>query len=203
MPTSNAGHCLFAGIASPERARRVAAYLTNKGSFTGWGIRTVVSTAVRYNPMSYHNGSVWPHDNAMIAAGFARYGLEEEATMILAGLLDASLFFDFHRLPELFCGFDRRAGEAPTLYPVACNPQVWAAGAVFLVLQSSLGLSVRGCERRLLFSTQALPGFLGEITIRRLRVGDASVDLSITQKGKHVGVNILQKRGLLLVFFFQ
>src|SRR5213075_1138820 len=140
--TSNAGHCLFAGIASQEHARRVATTLTEETSFSGWGIRTVASSEARYNPMSYHNGSVWPHDNALIAAGFGRYGFKESAAMVLAGLLDASLFFDLHRLPELFCGFPRRAGESPTLYPVACAPQAWAAGAVFLLLEACLGLSV-------------------------------------------------------------
>jgi glycogen debranching enzyme len=129
--SSNAGHCLYAGIASPERAKRVAATLTSAGSFSGWGIRTIAEGEARYNPMSYHNGSVWPHDNSMIAAGFARYGMAAEPAMILNGLLDASVFFDLHRLPELFCGFGRRPGEAPILYPVACAPQAWASGAVF------------------------------------------------------------------------
>src|SRR5438270_1432607 len=131
--TSNAGHCLFAGIATQEHARRVAATLTDEASFSGWGIRTVATSEARYNPMSYHNGSVWPHDNSLIAAGFARYDLRESTASVLAGLLDASLFLDLHRLPELFCGFPRRPGEAPTLYPVACAPQSWASGAVFLL----------------------------------------------------------------------
>jgi glycogen debranching enzyme len=121
--TSNAGHCLFTGIATQEHAQRVANTLTDERSFSGWGIRTVASGEARYNPMSYHNGSVWPHDNSLIAAGFARYELKESAAMVLAGLMDASLFFDLHRLPELFCGFPRRPGESPTLYPVACAPQ--------------------------------------------------------------------------------
>lgn len=160
VPTSNPGHCLFAGIASLERARRVAATLTNGNSFSGWGIRTVAAATARYNPMSYHNGSVWPHDNSLIAAGFARYGLKKEAAKILTGLLDASLFFDLHRLPELFCGFPRRPGEGPTLYPVACSPQTWAAGAVLLLLQSSLGLQPCAPQRRLLLSKPVLPEFL-------------------------------------------
>jgi glycogen debranching enzyme len=197
--TSNAGQCLFTGIASPERARQVAATLTNDESFSGWGIRTVASSEVRYNPMSYHNGSVWPHDNAIIAAGFARYGLENEAAKILGGLLDASLFFDFHRLPELFCGFTRRPGESPTFYPVACSPQAWAAAAVFLILQSSLGLSARACEKRLALFTPVMPGFLQKITIRRLRVGDASVDISLTAAAGSAGVNVLRKEGELEV----
>src|SRR5438876_7151050 len=118
--TSNAGHCLYAGIAGPEQARRDANTLMAAQSFSGWRVRTVAASEARFNPMSYHNGSIWPHDNALIAAGFGRYGFKESAAMVLAGLLDASLFFDLHRLPELFCGFPRRAGESPTLYPVAC-----------------------------------------------------------------------------------
>ena len=125
--TSNAGHCLFAGIATEEHARRVATTLTDETSFSGWGIRTVASNEARYNPMSYHNGSIWPHDNSLIAAGFARYELKGSVAMVLAGMMDASIFFDLHRLPELFCGFPRRPGEAPTLYPVACAPQAWAS----------------------------------------------------------------------------
>ena len=115
---SNAGHALFAGIAQPERARQVAELLLNDDSFSGWGIRTLAASEARYNPMSYHNGSVWPHDNAMIAAGMARYGMSQRALTITSGLFEASRSFDLHRMPELFCGFNRRPGEGPTLYPV-------------------------------------------------------------------------------------
>ncbi len=196
--TSNAGHCLFAGIVSAERARRVAATLTDETSFSGWGIRTVATSEARYNPMSYHNGSVWPHDNSLIAAGFARYDLKEAAAAILAGLLDASLFFDLHRLPELFCGFPRRPGESPTLYPVACAPQAWASAAVFLLLEACLGLNVSAPERRVTFSKPILPRFLQQVTIRRLRVGDARVDLLLTRHDEgDVGVNVLRREGEL------
>jgi glycogen debranching enzyme len=198
--TSNAGHCLFAGIATEKHARRVATTLTDESSFSGWGVRTVASTEARYNPMSYHNGSVWPHDNALLAAGFARYGLRESAAMVLAGLLDASLFFDLHRLPELFCGFPRRPGESPTLYPVACAPQAWASGAVFLLLQASLGLSVLAPEQKLVFSKPLLPAFLPRVSIRDLKVGDARVDLLLTRHDEgDVGVNVLRRHGVLEV----
>jgi glycogen debranching enzyme len=196
--TSNAGHCLFAGIASAEHARRVAATLTDETSFSGWGIRTVATSEARYNPMSYHNGSVWPHDNSVIAAGFARYDLKESAATVLAGLLDASLFFDLHRLPELFCGFPRRPGEAPTLYPVACAPQSWASGAVFLLLEACLGLSVSASERRLTFSKPILPRFLQQVTIRGLKVADGRADLLLTRHDEgDVGVNVLRREGAL------
>ena len=173
----------------------MVAGLINEDGFSGWGVRTVAAGTTYYNPMSYHNGSVWPHDNALIAAGFARYGLQQEAAKILAGLLGASLFFELHRLPELFCGFPRRPGEGPTLYPVACSPQAWAAGAVFLILQSSLGLEARGSERRLLLTTPVLPEFLQTVTIRRLRIGDSLVDLSLTRNEQQVDLQILGKEG--------
>ena len=197
--TSNAGHCLFAGIASDERARCVAATLTDEASFSGWGIRTVAAQEVRYNPMSYHNGSVWPHDNALIGAGFTRFGLKDEAAKVVTALFDASLFFELHRLPELFCGFARRVGEGPTSYPVACAPQAWAAGAAFLLLQACLGLSVLGLERRLVFSGPVLPEFLEQVTIRNLRIGEACVDLSLTRDKEDVRVDVLRKQGDLKI----
>jgi glycogen debranching enzyme len=196
--TSNAGQCLFTGIASEEHARRVTATLTDESSFSGWGVRTLAASEARYNPMSYHNGSVWPHDNALIAEGFSRYDLKSSAAMVLAGLLDASLFFDLHRLPELFCGFPRRPGESPTLYPVACAPQAWASGAVFLLLQACLGLNVFAPERRLEFSKPFLPPFLPQVSIRDLKIGDASVDLLLTRHDEgDVGVNVLRRNGSL------
>ena len=176
----------------------MAATLTDEASFSGWGIRTVATSEARYNPMSYHNGSVWPHDNSLIAAGFARYDLRESTATVLAGLLDASLFLDLHRLPELFCGFPRRPGEAPTLYPVACAPQSWASGAVFLLLEACLGLSVSAPERRVTFSKPILPRFLQRVTIRGLKVADARVDLLLTRHDEgDVGVNVLRREGAL------
>jgi glycogen debranching enzyme len=196
--TSNAGHCLFAGIAMDEHARRVATTLVDEPSFSGWGIRTLATTEARYNPMSYHNGSVWPHDNALIAAGFARYGLKECAATVVAGLLDASLFFDLHRLPELFCGFPRRAGESPTLYPVACAPQSWASAAVFLLLEACLGLEVSAPEQKVVFSKPFLPAFLREVSVRDLKVGGARADLLLSRHDEgDVGVNVLRRDGAL------
>ena len=181
-----------------RRRRRIATTLTDETSFSGWGIRTVASNEARYNPMSYHNGSIWPHDNSLIAAGFARYELKGSVAMVLAGMMDASIFFDLHRLPELFCGFPRRPGEAPTLYPVACAPQAWASGAAFLLLQSCLGLDVFASERRLVFSKPFLPQFLPQVSIRDLKVGDASVDLLLTRHDEgDVGVNVLRRSGIL------
>lgn len=139
--SSNAGHTLFSGIATVEHAPQIVAALFHLDSFSGWGIRTIPKNEVRFNPMSYHNGSIWPHDNALIAMGLARYGFKLKAIQILTGLFNTSIMTDLHRLPELFCGFDRLGGQGPTLYPVACSPQAWASATVFCVLQACLGLS--------------------------------------------------------------
>jgi glycogen debranching enzyme len=195
--TSNAGHCLLTGIATQEHARRTAATLMNGDSYSGWGIRTVARAEARYNPMSYHNGSVWPHDNALIAFGMARYGFQEDSLRVMDGLLGASTFVDLHRLPELFCGFNRRRGEGPTLYPVACAPQAWSAAAVFLLVQACLGLEIKGSEGRLAFSYPVLPEFLRELRVDNLRVGEASVDLLFLRHGQDVGINVLRRQGKL------
>jgi glycogen debranching enzyme len=193
--SSNAGQCLFTGIALREHAERVARTLTDDESFSGWGIRTIGNAEKGYNPMSYHNGSVWPHDNALIAAGFALYGLKDAALRVLEGLFAAARFVEMHRLPELFCGFRRRPGEAPTLYPVACSPQAWAAGAAFLCLQACLGLEVRGPSATVKFSDPVLPAFMRHMHIRNLRVGDASVDLLLARRGGDVGISVPRRSG--------
>jgi glycogen debranching enzyme len=193
--TSNPGHCLYAGLASPERAGRVADTLLDERSFSGWGVRTVATGEPRYNPMSYHDGSVWPHDNALVGAGLARYRHKDEVVKILAGLFDASQYMDLQRMPELFCGFPRRPGEGPTLYPVACSPQAWAAGSVFLLLQACLGLEIDGAAGRANFHHPVLPAFLREVWIDGLRVGDGSVDLVLTRRGEDVGLNVVGRSG--------
>ena len=145
--TSNAGHALFTGIANAERAQLVATRLLDPDSFSGWGIRTVATSAARYNPMSYHNGSIWPHDNALIALGFARYGLKEQALKVFTALIEAAGHIDLNRLPELFCGFARKQRQGPTGYPVACSPQAWAAATPLALIQASLGLSLDHDQR--------------------------------------------------------
>jgi glycogen debranching enzyme len=193
--SSNPGHCLMAGIVDPERARRTAGTLLNVSSFSGWGVRTLADGEVRYNPMSYHNGSVWPHDNALIAYGFARYGFKPEVLQVLQAMFDASTFVDLHRLPELFCGFSRRPGEGPTLYPVACAPQAWAAAAVFMLLQACLGLEVKAIQRQLCFNYPLLPEALPDVRIHNLRIGEASVDLQLVRHKNNVGINVLRREG--------
>ncbi len=193
--TSNAGHCLWTSIADPKHALRMAKTLMSDEFFNGWGIRTVATTESRYNPMAYHNGSVWPHDNALIAAGMASYGFKQGALKILCGLFDASLFLELHRLPELLCGFSRRPGEGPTLYPLACSPQTWSSVALFLLLQSCLGLKIEASRARLSFSQPVLPPFLEYIEIKNFRIGDAVVDLSLERYAHDVGVNVLRREG--------
>lgn len=183
---SNAGHCLFSGIADEEKARKAAKSLTSEEMFSGWGIRTLSSKEERYNPMSYHNGSVWPHDNAMIAYGFSRYGLQRNVQKILSGMFDTSMFEENQRLPELFCGFNRRKGHGPTAYPVACSPQAWAVGAVFLILQSVLGIEIDAANKQINLYNPELPPYLSEITIRNLKIGDKTVALQIRKKGEEV-----------------
>jgi glycogen debranching enzyme len=193
--TSNAGQCLFAGIVFPERASRLANTLLAPESFSGWGIRTVAACEPRYNPMGYHNGGVWPHDNALIASGLARYGMAEEASRIFSGLFDTAMYLDLHRVPELFCGFSRDPGEGPVLYPVACAPQSWSAASVFLLFQASLGLTIDGIASKISFVRPWLPPFLNEARILNLQVAGAHVDLALTRHEHDVSVNVLQRRG--------
>ena len=194
--TSNAGHVLWSGIASRERAARVAGTLLDARSFSGWGIRTVAEGEARYNPMSYHNGSIWPHDNALAAMGLARYGMKAQAVKVTEALYDTSLFMDLHRLPELFCGFERRSpGEGPTLYPVACSPQAWASAAAFYLLKACLGLSFRADAPHVRFLHPALPGFLDRLEITGLRAGDSVIDVHFERHGADVGVKVIRRSG--------
>jgi len=193
--SSNAGHALFAGIASHERARRVAAQLAGPEMFSGWGVRTLSPREARYNPMSYHNGSVWPHDNGLIAAGLSRYGLDDLLAAPFSGLFDASVMMDAHRLPELFCGFRRRSGEAPTLYPVACSPQAWSSGVVFGLLQATLRLAVDGGARRLSVDRATLPPFLSWLRVMDLELPFGRVDLLFERHPLDVSVAVLRRDG--------
>jgi glycogen debranching enzyme len=160
---SNAGHCLFSAIAAADRGARLAEELMRPESFSGWGIRTLAVGEPRYNPMGYHTGCVWPHDTALIACGMTRYGIGPHGARLFTGLFDAAAASDIHRIPELFCGFARESGEGPVTYPVACAPQAWSAGAMSLLLQSCLGLTVSAQEGRITFVRPSLPAFLREV----------------------------------------
>lgn len=195
--SSNAGQCLFGGIAERGKAARSIARLLRDDMFSGWGVRTVSEGAARYNPMSYHNGSVWPHDNALVAAGFARYGATEEAARVMGGLFAASAAVEAQRLPELFCGFPSALQSAPVPYPVACKPQAWAAGSVLLLLQAVLGLSIDAWNHRVRCTGSTLPPWLDRVDILGLRVRDATVDLRFHRGRTGAAVEVLDRHGKL------
>jgi glycogen debranching enzyme len=195
--TSNPGHCLFSGIASPEHAALVAETLMSDAMFAGWGVRTVAAGEARYNPMSYHNGSIWPHDNALVAAGLARYGFTAMAARVMTSMFHLSQRVDSHRLPELLCGFHRRGGEHPTMYPVACAPQAWAAGAVYLLLGACLGLQIDAAARRVSLRQAVLPEGIEWIRLTNLMVAGARVDLSLLRHAGDVGITVLTREGPL------
>ena len=177
ISTSNAGHVLFCGVADEEKARKVRRNLMDPRMFSGWGIRTVATDASLYNPMSYHNGSIWPHDCSIAASGLSRYGMNDAAGRIFTALFDAACRFPDFRLPELFCGFPRHASEAPVSYPSACTPQAWASGAVFLMLQASLGIEIEAKTGTILVVNPHLPDWLDHVTVSDLAVGDSRATL--------------------------
>ncbi len=193
--SSNAGQVLVSNIAAPERAEGIAHNLLTPEMFSGWGVRTLAADAPRFNPMSYHNGSVWPHDNALIALGLSRYGLKRGASAIFEGLFDAATHMDMMRFPELFCGFPRRRGIAPTLYPVACAPQAWASVVPFALLQACLGLEVSYAKRELCFQNPQLPRFLEELHINDLELADARVNLRLRRRGDTTEVAVVSRKG--------
>jgi glycogen debranching enzyme len=145
--------------------------------------------------MSYHNGSIWPHDNALIALGLSKYGLMDPVLRMFSGMFDAAAYMDLRRLPELFCGFRRVPGKAPTLYPVACSPQAWASAVPFAFLQACLGLEFEPTGEAIRFRQPRLPAFLREVTIRNLRIGDTRLDLALHRYGTDVSVNVLDRVG--------
>ncbi|HEY5127445.1 MAG TPA: amylo-alpha-1,6-glucosidase, partial [Bradyrhizobium sp.] len=197
--TSNAGQLLFTGIVREDRARKVAADLMRPHFFTGWGIRTVAHGEARYNPMSYHDGSIWPHDNALIALGLARYGLKHSVAHVFKALFDAATYMDLRRLPELFCGFRREKGRGPTLYPVACAPQAWASATPFTLLEAALGLEFDAQRGEIRLRNPRLPAFLNEVVLRELKLGPSSVDLRVSRHGDEVSLEVLRTRGRIQV----
>ena len=193
--TSNAGQVLFTGIADADRARRVAEGLLQPRFFSGWGIRTVAKDQARFNPMSYHNGSIWPHDNALIALGLARYQCKPAIDTLFGGLFSAATYMDQSRLPELFCGFQRQRGQGPTLYPVACSPQAWASATPFTLLEASLGLEFDPFNGEIRLRNPRLPEFLDEVILRDLRLYSSSVDLRVRRHGDTVSLDTTRING--------
>lgn len=196
--SSNAGQVLWTGIADESKARCTADRLMESDMFSGWGIRTLAATERRYNPIGYHLGTVWPHDNSLIAAGFRRYGCDEHAARIFTAILEAAMEFEHHRLPEVFAGFSREDYGAPVHYPVACHPQAWAAGSVPYLVETSLGLVPEAFEQRLRIVRPSLPVFIHYLELRNLRVGAATVDLRF-ERGSDgaVRVDVPKRDGLL------
>src|SRR5690606_5721407 len=197
VPTiaSNPGHLLLAGVPPAEQARLVADVLLGDQMSSGWGIRTVARTQPVYNPLSYHNGTVWPHDNAMIAYGLARYGLRREAGTVLGALFDTSLYFRYHRLPELFCGIWRGETDAPVAYPVSCSPQAWAAAALFPVIQAILGIEPEATRQELRLVQPHLPARLRYLDVLRLAVGGSRISLQFNRVGDRTMANVLEVEG--------
>src|SRR5437762_7650810 len=197
--SSNAGHALWSGIAEPERAGKIAKWLLSDEMFNGWGVRTLTSAALRYNPLGYHLGTVWPHDNSLIAAGFKRYGFDHEALRIMSGLIEAAVHFQSYRLPELFGGFAQPDYRIPVSYPVACQPQAWSAGAFPYLLTTVLGLEGDGFESKLRVVRPMLPENVNQVEVHGLRVGQGSVDLLFTRSGDQVAAKVQQLKGKMEV----
>jgi glycogen debranching enzyme len=193
--TSNAAQVLFTGIAAPERAARMAELLCTSEFLTGWGIRTVSEREQRFNPTSYHNGSIWPHDNSLIALGLARYGHSAAAARLTTAVLDEAIHMDLRRLPELYCGIRRKRDKGPILYPVACSPQAWAAAAPFAMLQACIGLEVDASQRVARLRYPRLPEGMDSLEIRSLPIGEARVDLLLKRHGDDVAVMISRRQG--------
>ena len=190
--TSNAGHLLFVGLPSQERANRVIEHLLSAKLYSGWGVRTLAEDEVPFNPMSYHNGSIWPHDTAICAAGLARYGARDAVVKLTSGMFEAAVQFQM-RLPELFCGFERFPGEAPISYPVACLPQAWSAAAPFMLLQSCIGIRIDGHTHEIAVDRPRLPIGIDSLTVRHLRVGDTSVDVHFQRVGNRIACYVDQR----------
>jgi len=193
--TSNPAHCLYCDIVDHDKAGEMARRLLAPDMFSGWGIRTMSRSSVAYNPMSYHNGSIWPHDNAFIGAGLKRFGHSKATNRVATALFDMAVNVDLMRLPELFCGFTRRAPNRPVAYPVACAPQAWAAGAPFLLLQAMLGISARAPENQVTINQPLLPPWLNMVELHNLRVGRSTISVVFRRQGETTGFSLLEKEG--------
>jgi glycogen debranching enzyme len=193
--SSNPAHGLYCGIVDQEKAGPMARRLLAPDMFSGWGVRTLSKSAAAYNPMSYHNGSIWPHDNAIIGAGLKRYGFAKATNRLATAMFEMAVTVDDMRLPELFCGFTRRSPNRPVAYPVACSPQAWAAGAPFLLLQAMLGISANAPANTINVNKPHLPGWLNTVELHDLRVGSSTVSVVFQRQGEMTGFSLLGKDG--------
>lgn len=197
--TSNPGHCLSLGILEPSKALKVAARLRQTDMFSGWGIRTLSQESPAYNPMGYHMGSVWPHDNSIIVLGLRSLGLVEQSLELTQGLFDMTLVQPYARPPELFCGYARRSNSEPVRYPVACSPQAWATGSIFQLLQGMANLVPDAPNNYLQIIHPALPQSIKRLTLHNLRVGSTLLDLDFERSGATTACRVSNKRGSLRV----
>ncbi|WP_175989480.1 amylo-alpha-1,6-glucosidase [Bacillus sp. Marseille-Q1617] len=188
--TSNPGHVLYSGMLASDRAAKVSKKLTGDKMFSGYGIRTMGAGEAGYNPMSYHDGSIWPHDNSMILLGMSKLGYTADAKIVMTGLINASQHFEYDRLPELFCGYDAAIGKA-VKYPVACSPQAWAAGTPLVFVQSLLGLFPDSLTKEIVLNPQLLDA-MNELTVRNIKIGDGTLSISVTRQGEEVHTSILE-----------
>ncbi len=193
--SSNAGQLLWTGIIRADRARQIADALVSPKFFSGWGIRTIAVGEARYNPMSYHNGSIWPHDNSLIAAGMSRYGFHDHVDRVFEATLAAANYMELRRLPELYCGFRRRPGAGATLYPVACSPQAWASGALFLMIQALLGIEFAPGVQEIRFRNPRLPPVFNQLSLRRLAMNGSNIDIELHRAGGHLSMHVLRNVG--------
>jgi glycogen debranching enzyme len=197
--SSNAGHCLWTGILDPDKANAVADRLMQRDMHSGWGIRTLSRSTVAFNPVSYHNGSIWPHDNAIIGEGMRKLGRIEDVMKIMDGIAQVSMVDEEHRLPELFCGFDRNGDQRPIEYPVSCSPQAWAAGSLLHMLSACLNFQPDAINQCLKIVEPALPEWVGLITLRGLKIGNAELDLQFESQHGNTYAKILRKTGKLKI----
>lgn len=192
---SNQAHLLWAEAASADGARDVASTVFSGELYSGWGVRTLSSESPRYNPIGYHTGSIWPHDNAVVAAGLRRYGFHAELQRLATALFEAALLFEDYRMPELFSGDRRLEGAPPAPYPVACRPQAWAAATMPWVVTSLLGLRPNAPQRQLYIVHPCLPPWLESLRIRDLRLGEARLDLQYSRLGERTTVELTDLHG--------
>jgi glycogen debranching enzyme len=192
---SNPGHCLWTEILDGAKAHKVADRLMSEELHAGWGIRTLSNKSVAFNPVSYHNGSVWPHDNAIIAEGMRRLGRIDDMHRLMQGMFEVSQHEGEFRLPELFCGFERNGSYRPINYPVSCSPQAWATGCMFQMLKACMNFIPDACNRRLKVVDASLPPWLNKVVVRGLRIGDATIDISFNNENEYTSCQLMRKSG--------
>ena len=200
--TSNPGHCLYSGIVNQDKSEAVVKKLLSDEMFSGWGIRTMGENEIGYNPASYHNGSVWPHDNSIIIKGLIRYNYHREAVKVINGLIKASQYFKYNRLPELFCGFSYKEMKEPIEYPVACSPQAWACGSIYLIIQSLLGINLDVTNNKI-YLKPILPDEINKIEVINLKIGDNRADFTLIKEGNCIKVSKAKLEGNIELIFLK